>query len=758
MLTHHNTNLLTVRSARRIELAGTVQGIGLRPAVARLAVACGLGGFVANTLAGVEIFVEGRDDQLDDFWNRLSDSLPELATHSEMTIQESVPVGETEFRIQTSTSPAGPPRTPIPRDAGVCSACLSETADPQNRRFGYPFTSCTQCGPRFSIVTSMPFERPQTEMSHFPMCSSCSAEFANHEDRRFHAQTTSCPNCGPHVWLTDRTGQTVARRDAALSIATKCLQDGGIVAVRGIGGYQLLCDATNEHAVQQLRDRKRRRAKPFAVMVDTLEAAERLAYIDHLAREALFSTSNPIVLLPAKSGNGLARSIHPGLNALGVMLPTSPLNWLLLRDCALALVVTSGNLEGQPLETTQESAQTGLRFIADLWLHHDRPIRHAVDDSVVRIIAGHQVTLRLARGLAPLHLPIETANTRHTLAVGGHQKAAFALANGGQAVLSPHLGDLDGTETRERFLQQASLVNHLYRLVPEVWVHDLHPDYFSTQWAQSQPGRHVPVQHHHAHIVAGMLEQEWLNREVLGVAFDGTGYGPDGTIWGGEFLQATVTGFRRVAHLRTFSLIGNEAAVREPRRIAIALAHQAIRIDDPQSGLRRMERDFAIRMRPLLDHPRLALRTSSAGRLFDGVASLILGIDFADFEGQPAQMLEAISDQSETHGYSMPLNGDEVDWRPMLRELLLDRVQGVSPGVMAMRFHRGLALAISTVCSQFPTLPVVLGGGVFQNRLLVELVAEGLRGHPAPVGLPGVIPPNDGGLAAGQLAIGLTAC
>ncbi|MDB5339356.1 MAG: hypF [Planctomycetaceae bacterium] len=757
MITQPSTREPVLRIARRIDLTGTVQGIGLRPSVARLATECGVGGCVSNSLSGVEITVEGLLDQIEDFLQRLPGSLPESAVLQTLIAHEAVPIGQTQFSIRPAVLTAGTMRTPVPRDAVVCPDCLAEVSDPANRRQGYPFTSCTQCGPRYSIVTAMPFERSHTEISHFPLCARCQAEFTDRADRRLHAETISCPDCGPQVWVTDRSGQTDARRNASIAFVIKCLKNGGIVAVRGIGGYQLLCDATNQQAVSLLRERKQRRAKPFAIMVGSLDEAERLADVDPPARHALLSTYNPIVLLPAKSGNGLASGLHPGLNTLGVMLPTTPLHWLLLRDFARPLVVTSGNLEGQPLETLAESAQNALRNIADLWLHHDRPIRQAVDDSVVRIIAGRPVTLRLARGLAPLQLPIDAAGTRHTVAVGGHQKSAVALSNGGQAILGPHLGDLDGTATRERFLEQVSSLNQLYRLRPEVWVHDLHPEFFSTQWARSQPGHHLAVQHHHAHIVAGMLEHGWLDREVLGVAFDGTGYGPDGTIWGGEFLRTSVRGFDRIAHLRTFSLVGNEAAIREPRRIAIALAHQVVKSDDSGSGLNGAEREFAARIRPLLDHPRLALQTSSAGRLFDGVASMVLGIEVADFEGRPAQMLEAISDHSETRGYSMPLRGDEVDWRPMVRELLLDRAQGVHPAAMAMRFHRGLATAIAAVCGQFADLPIVLGGGVFQNRLLVELVAEELRGHPQPVGLPGLIPSNDGGLAAGQLAIGLMA-
>lgn len=760
MVIHLNTNVVLQRIARRIELSGCVQGIGLRPAVARLAAECRVGGCVANSLSGVQITVEGARPQVEEFLQRLRSSLPKSADIRDMTIREAGTDGRTRFIIQSEPIGEGPLNTLVPRDVVVCEDCLSEVATHGNRRQDYPFTSCTKCGPRFSIVTAMPFERSQTEMSKFPLCPECHTEYIDPADRRFHAQTTACPVCGPQVWSTDRTGHTIAERGAAVEMAVRRLRNGGIVAVRGIGGYQLLCDATNEHAVKSLRDRKRRRAKPFAVMVSTVDAAKRLAEIDDSAHTALLSDANPIVLLPAKSGSGLAVEVHPGLNTVGVMLPTSPLHWLLLRDCERPLVVTSGNLEGRPLEVTPDSAQGALRDIVDLWLHHDRPIRQALDDSVIRIIAGRAVTLRLGRGLVPLPLPISLIDKGHLFAVGGHQKSAFAMSNGSQSILGPHIGDLDSLETREHYVHQTNVMNDLYRLHPEGWAHDLHPDYFTTQWARSQPGQHFAVQHHHAHIVAGMLEQGWLDREVLGVAFDGTGYGPDGTIWGGEFLRATVKGFRRVAHLQTFPLIGGDIAIREPLRVAIALAHQAVRINDPDCGLTRVEQECAARMRPLLTNQRLSLATSSAGRLFDGVAALALGVAHTDFEGQPAQLLESISDVTETHRYSFSIvDGPvlQIDWRPMIRELLADRDRGVSPAAMAMRFHRGLAEAISAVCERFTDLPVVFSGGVFQNRLLVELLVERLRNHPQALGLPGVIPPNDGGLAAGQLAIALAA-
>lgn len=754
------------RIARRLTLSGCVQGLGVRPAIARLAAECGVCGVVSNQLEGVRIDVEGSAAQVARFERQLPARLPRGAQLERMASVASPVTGANGFRIAESGA-SGLVRTQVPRDLAVCDPCLADVADHTNRRHDYPFTSCTNCGPRLSIITAMPYDRSRTEMDGFPLCPACRAEFANPADGRFHAQTNACPECGPHVWCGDRAGRVVSQRTRAIDDAARSILQGRIVALRGLGGYQLVCDATQEPAVARLRTLKRRPAKPLAVMVAVIDQATRLATMDEPSRAALSSPANPIVLLTPRPGNGLAPSIHPGLDTVGVMRPTTPLHWLLLRACARPLVVTSGNLEGDPLETNVDAAASRLGGVADLFLHHDRPIAQPLDDSVVRTIAGRVVTLRLARGLAPLPLPLRPP--LHAVAVGGHQKSAVALANGGQAVLGPHVGDLDGVRTRQRFAAHVAQFARLYGTEPEAWIHDLHAEYFTTGWAVEQRGRKIAVQHHHAHVVAAMVEHEWLDRELLGVAFDGTGYGSDGTIWGGELLRATATGFRRVGHLREFRLAGGEAAIREPWRVAVALVQQAVGTDE----LARLWNDdsphhatpFAERTAPsvtrllrLLERDRLSPRTTSVGRLFDGVASLVLGVGQVAFEGQAAMLLEAASDPRGAGSYPISVSESDpvqLDWRPMIRELLADRRAGVAPAAMAMRFHRGLAGAVAESCRRFPAVAVALSGGVFQNRLLTELVVEQLADHRQPVGLPGAIPPNDGGLAAGQLAIGL---
>jgi hydrogenase maturation protein HypF len=527
-----------------------------------------------------------------------------------------------------------------------------------------------------------------------------------------------------------------------------------------LGGYQLFADATNEAAVARLRERKGRRAKPLAVMVDSIATAEQFAYFDHDERTALTDPSAPIVLVRARANNGLAEAIHPQFDTIGLMVPTTPLHALLARESGMPLVCTSGNREGDPLEYEVDAAELRLAGIADAWLHHDREIVRPIDDSVVRVIAGRRVTIRLARGLAPLALDLPELPP--TLAMGGYFKSAVAWSNGTQSALGPHIGDQETLPARERFLEHLADCRQLYRFKPELLVHDMHPEYFSTQWAKSQPLPTIAVQHHHAHVAAGMLEHNWLDRTVLGVAWDGTGYGTDGTIWGGEFLVATAASFERLARLRPFRLPGGEAAIREPWRIAVALCEQ---LSDPEwvGYVARpswqawdIAPDRITAMRLICDRPQLSPLTSSVGRLFDAAAALILGITNADFDGQAAMLLEAVADRAAIGRYNLLLrNGElaELDWRPMIAEILADCAADVDRGTMAMKFHRGLAQAIIRVCRLRPDLPVVLTGGVFQNRLLTELVADEWDASLQMLGLPGLIPPNDGGLAAGQLVV-----
>ncbi len=770
-----------MRISRRIILEGRVQGFGVRPSIARLAERLEIAGRVRNRLCGVEIEVHGERDDVAAFETQLASVLPEQAsvTRRESEVLPSIESLDRSFQIE-ATSEAGAVRAQVPADVVMCAECLDDVRDPTNRRWEYPLTTCAACGPRFSVITSMPFERGATTLHSFAMCGACAAEYANSKDRRCHAQTIACPNCGPRVWCVDRPGHCLASQREAIDVVVKALLAGQIVALRGIGGYQLLCDAMSSDAVRRLRSRKQRPSKPLAVLVESLEVAQQFADISAVEAEALTSRANPIVLLRRRTGT-LAAEIHPGLRDVGLLLPSSPLHWLIAHRCGRPLVATSGNLEGEPLVVEVADAESRLASIADLWLHHDRPIANAVDDSVVRVIVGRAVTLRMARGFAPLALPEwpwKGNGRTSVLATGGHLKNAFALDNGEQAVLGPHIGDLDREQTRQRFVQQVQQLRQLFGANPEFIVHDLHPGYFTTEWAKgfrsrtressdrslttsatSVGQRTVAVQHHHAHVVAASWEQGWLDREVLGLAWDGTGFGPDGSLWGGETLRCRGGQFERVGSCRPFRLPGGEAAIREPWRVAAVLLREAVGETEAREfvthhlSASEHERFFAI---SALE--RFSPQCTSIGRLFDAVAAMVLGISRSEFEGQPAMLLESLCEHPPSTIDFVDTDVDgHLDWRPLVRRVWNDLRSDVSPSRVAELFHHSLARFAVATARRHRELPIVLSGGVFQNRVLVESLLEQLGPNADRIGLPGMIPPNDGGLAAGQLAVALMA-
>ena len=738
-------------AAIQLVYTGRVQGIGLRPAIARFANMLQLGGHVANTTQGIVVWIEGPFEQVNRFTAELPQQLPRTASLKIVSQVGTQPTGVKSFCILEQPD-RGPVAADIPSDLTCCPDCVAESHSRDDRRRGYPFTTCTACGPRYSILDSLPYERASTSMREFPLCRECAREFRSPSDRRFHSVTNYCPCCGPRCCCVDSALRRVADSESAVNTAAEWLRRGSIVAIRGIGGYQLAVDATSTEAVAALRARKLRPAKPLAIMVATLDAARQLAFLSDREQQALTSPAGPIVLAARRAGATIAPNVAPELDSLGIMLPTSPLHSLLLRACQRPLVVTSGNRDGEPLEYQPIAAGNPLLSIADLVLDHDRPIRHPIDDSVVRVIADRVVVLRAARGFTPM--PLELPATDLIVAVGGHQKAAIALSNGSQAVLGPHVGDLETVPAWIRWQAQLSAQLRLYDFSPAAFACDLHPDYASTRWTQNQQQPSVAVQHHHAHIVSGMLEQGWLDREVLGVAFDGTGWGTDGTIWGGELLLATARGFRRVGHLLPIELPGGERAIREPWRIAAAVVARAG--GKPWAASLPFRSGRVVDLLPLLDKPQFAPATTSAGRLFDAVSALALGWETAQYEGQGPMMLESICDRSAAGFYRFELSSRlpiVLDWRPAILELLEDRRQAVPPGIIAMRFHVGMARAVCELIESFPVLPVVLNGGCFQNKLLAELLVTMLNDTGRPVATPGRIPVNDGGLSAGQLAI-----
>lgn len=742
--------------AYRMVLRGRVQGFGMRPTIARLAQELGLAGFVRNCNSGVLIHVEGAAPLVHLLLDRLPTRLPPGARVEEVRVDDAVVASHCEFSIEP-TMADGMRRVEVPPDIATCAKCFAEVADGDDRRHGYLFTTCTHCGPRYSLIDAMPYDRKSTGMTQFEQCPKCRREYAQPADRRFHSQTNSCQGCGPHLWLTDSSGKSVSDEPMALQQAVTALRQGKFVAVKGVGGYQLMVDATSAEAVHELRRHKQRWGKPLAVMVADMTVAESLAILNSEERVVLASAENPIVVSPLRMPSILSPQILGGIKTVGLMLPTTPLHEYLVRQASRPLVVTSGNVECEPLVFDSSTAHQELQGLADLSLHHDRPILRPIDDSVVQIIAGRSATIRLARGLAPL--PLELQSDRQILALGGHQKAAIALTNGAQAVLGPHIGDLENESTRARYLSHIDATCSLYGAEISLLVHDMHPDYFTSRWAAEQPVEKLLVQHHHAHVAAGMLEHGWLGRQVLGVAWDGTGYGTDGTIWGGEFLLATAREFRRVACLRPFLLPGGAAAVQQPWRVAVALVQEAMgaeaasRLRFPEISLANIEEIARIS-----GNARLCPRTTSAGRLFDGVAALLLGIAQSQFEGQPAMLLETECDLSASGEYEVPFFDGEpanLDWRPLIKDVLIDLKNDVLPGTIAMKFHRALAAAIVKVARHYSHLPVVLSGGCFHNRVLTELIARQFEEHTQPLGLPGIVPVNDGGLAAGQLAVAI---
>lgn len=719
---------------RRVaRIRGTVQGVGFRPAVARLAGDLGLAGFVRNDGAEVWIEVEGDDADVDAFERRLLDELPPAARVDAIAWDEAADEGGTPGFVIAGSTAGGRARVAIPPDLVTCADCAAEVRDP-GRRQGYPFTNCTRCGPRYTIVASVPYDRPATAMAGFPMCADCAREYADPRDRRYHAQPIACPACGPRLWLRDADGALGAGGEA-LDRARTALRDGRIVALKGLGGWQLLVDATSDAAVRRLRERKRREGRPFAVLVSDLAAAREQAHLDEVEAAALASVAGPIVLV-RKRGR-LADAVAPGLARVGLMLPTTPLHRLVLDGLGFPVVCTSGNLHDEPIATGDDEALRRLSGIADLRLGHDRPILRRCDDAVVHVVDGIARTLRLGRGLGPASIPLPDGPD--LLAVGGHLKCAPAAAIGVEAVLWPHVGDLDGLLAREALVEALAAMRGFLGLDPVAVVHDAHPDYGSTRVAEELGLPRLAVGHHHAHVAAALAEHG-LTRG-LGFAWDGVGLGDDGTAWGGEVLEVGPEGARRVAHLLPFPLPGGDAAARDGRRaLAGVLVAAGMEVPPALEAFARIARSP------------LAPRTTSAGRLFDAVAALLGVRERSRFEGEAAIALEQVAGPP-AEPYPFRLEGPVIDWRPALAGLLAD--QGDAPRA-ASRFHAVLAHAIAAVAVREGARTVVLAGGCFQNVRLTDATLALLRDRGIDARLPARVPPGDGGLALGQLWVART--
>jgi hydrogenase maturation protein HypF len=738
---------------------GIVQGVGFRPFVHGLAVRLRLGGFVRNETGGVHIEVEGDAEALDRFLTALTDQPPPLAQVDHLSWERLSPRGEREFRIETSQADAAGSVFVSP-DVATCDDCLRELFDPADRRYLYPFLNCTHCGPRLTIVRGAPYDRERTTMASFALCGACRAEYDDPADRRFHAQPTACPACGPRLRLHDADGDPVETHDP-LGAFADALGDGKIGALKGLGGYHLACDARSDAVVAELRRRKHRDEKPFALMVRDLTAAERLCEVSSAERDLLLSSRRPIVLLRKRAGGGIAEQLAPRNPYLGVLLPYTPLHHLLLRALdPVPLVMTSGNRSDEPIAYEDADALQRPSGIADLFLTHDRPIHVRCDDSVTRVVAGGELPLRRSRGYAPQPVALPFECGRPILAVGGQFKGTFAIGRGRHAFLSHHLGDLDHYEAYRAFERDIALYHDLFAVRPEIIAHDLHPDYASTRYAQERgsSARLLPVQHHHAHMASCMAENG-LTETVVGVTFDGTGYGLDGAIWGGEFLVGDYTSFRRAAHLRYVGLPGGDRAVREPWRVAVAHLRDAgadgmpIRKRLPPASVRTVEQ--------MLERRFNTPWTSSAGRLFDAVAAIAGSADRVSFEGQAAMELEWLATGVQADRiYPFDIDDGEtlvVDTRPLVRAAAADAGNGVTAAVIGRRFHSTVVEIIAAVCDRLRTATglnaVVLSGGVFMNALLTAETSERLSAQGFRIYRHCLVPPNDGGLSLGQLAV-----
>jgi hydrogenase maturation protein HypF len=748
------------REGRRIRILGTVQGVGFRPWVYRTAQAAGVAGRVRNDAGGVTVEVFGDQSALDQFVDALHFP-PPAAAIERLDLTDIAAEPATSFEIIPSD--IGPERRmSLPPDLALCDECLTEIFNPANRRYRYPFTNCTNCGPRFTIATGVPYDRASTTMAAFTMCLECRREYDDPGDRRFHAQPNACPVCGPRVSLHAHDGEQIDVDDPMRS-AAEALTFGLIVAVKGTGGFHLACDATSDAAVRELRARKRRDEKPLAVMVRDLDDASALGVLGEEERRLLVGVDRPIVLVTKRENSPLAESVAPGNRLVGIILAYTPIHHLVLADAGVPLVMTSGNVSDEPIAYKNDDAVRRLGGIADLFLLHDRDIQARCDDSVVAVIAGRGTAIRRSRGRVPRAVRVVPEFATPVLACGALLKNTFCLASGASAWLGPHIGDLENLETYESYTSAIARMETFLDIKPRVIAHDLHPDYLSSIYARRRPGvLRVAIQHHHAHIVSVMAERG-IEGAVIGIAYDGTGYGTDGTMWGGEVMVATAAAFTRVATFRALPLIGGDRAIREPWRLAVALVVDAFEGELPPEAHSRLqnvpERDLRAVMHLLGDRMPAPL-ARGVGRYFDAFGALFLGRTRARFEGQVALEWNQIADPRIARTYRFRIDAgrgfDEIDLRPTVRDALCDAASGHSIATVAAAFHNTLAAAtaeaVRRTAKRVGSMPVVASGGCFQNARL----AEGVRAALAPeheLYLHEVVPPGDGGIALGQAVI-----
>ncbi len=722
-------------------LQGAVQGVGFRPLIYRLAAEMGLNGWVLNSSTGLVIEVEGQRAELEHFLARLESDKPAAAVVLTKEVSLLAPAGFTSFEIRSSDSTAEKTVSVLP-DLATCRQCLAELLDPADRRFGYPFINCTLCGPRYSIVLDIPYDRPNTTMRGFELCADCRREYTSPEDRRFHAQPVACRVCGPRLALHHRDTENTEGNE--VGIVAEALRLGRIVALKGIGGFQLLVDGRNEEAVARLRRLKGREEKPFALMMPSVETVRQYCEVSAAEERLLRSAAAPIVLLRPKAATDLAPGVARSSPWLGVMIPYSPLHHLLMREFPHPIVATSGNRSDEPIAIDNDEARARLGGIAAAFLMHDRPVARPCDDSVARVSRGRESLIRRARGYAPLPVRVE-GDLEPVLAVGGHLKNTVAIAVGPQVFVSQHIGDLDTAEARAAFERAIEDLSRLYRFELRLVACDLHPDYASTIWANRSGLPVARIQHHHAHVAACAAENG-VRGEYLGVSWDGTGYGLDGTIWGGEFFLVRDKRFERVAHLRPFRLPGGDAAIKQCWRPAASLLWEIFGPEAVPPG-----RAVLLRM---LEQGIHAPLTTSVGRLFDAVASMTGIAQENRFEGQAAMLLErAIGTAKTDECYRLEERGAVADWSALIEAVRRDVIRGIDPGVISAKFHNALAEWIVSVAERAGASQVALSGGCFQNSYLTERAAARLEERGFRVYTHQRVPANDGGIALGQAVL-----
>lgn len=739
-----------------VVVKGIVQGVGFRPFVYKVAVKNNLKGWVNNTSTGVFIDIEGKEDNIDDFMYILQHEAPPLSKINEVHVEERSVKNYTDFEIRYS-SEEGEPLALIPPDISICNQCLEEIIDINNRRYRYPFTNCTNCGPRFSIIKKLPYDRSVTTMNDFKMCSKCENEYKNPLDRRFHAEPNGCPNCGPRLFLLDNLGNEIKCKDE-IKEAISMIKKGKILAVKGIGGFHLVCDGKNAKAINILRNRKRRPRKPLAVMMKDLNVVKKYCLVNEIEEKVLTSNKRPILILDKVKKCKLPAELAPNNDTIGVMLPYTPLHYLLFEEHIEVLVMTSANISGQPMIYKNSEAIVKLNEIVDCFLLHDRDIHIPVDDSVCRVMLGEERIIRAARGYTPITIDLNIG--KKVLAYGSHLKNTFAIANEENSFISQYIGDMDNLETINNFEKNLSHFKNLYKIEPEAIAYDMHPDYWCNDFFRNQNIEKVSVQHHHAHIASCMVENK-IEDKVIGVAFDGTGYGEDGRIWGSEFLVCNYKDLKRVGHLNYFHIPGGESAIKEPWKILIALLYKTYNKDMykflPKSIDIKKVRILEAMILGNINSP----LCSSMGRLFDGVAALLGFNESVSFEGEAAIYLENICEKSEDGFYNCAI--DYIDSKyvintdGIIRGIIKDLSNNINKGNVAKRFHNTIINMIVKVCSRirvdYGINKVVLSGGVFNNEIILKGGYDGLINKGFNVYTHKKIPCNDSGISLGQLII-----